>query len=114
VIGARLLPWAPLLLVAIAVGFNLFVFRAEVRMVAAPNDTSVHISMVRWAENRLRHGDLVFDGWFPRVSFGVAQFHHYQSLAPILGGAIALVAGAARTVAWSNYLLVSFWPLCVY
>jgi hypothetical protein len=22
--------------------------------------------------------------------------------------------GAARTVAWSNYMLVSFWPLCVY
>src|SRR6476660_826512 len=105
---------APLGLVAIAIAFNLFVFRAEVRSVFAPNDTSVHISMVRWAENRLANGHLVFDGWYPRVSFGLAQFHHYQSLAPILGGAIALVFGAARTVAWSNYLLVSLWPLCVY
>lgn len=113
-IGSRLAPFAPLLLVAIAVGFNLFVFRAEVRLVRAPNDTGAHISMVRWAENRLRHGHLVFDGWFPRVSFGVAQFHRYQSLAPIVGGAIALLAGAARTVAWSNYLLLCFWPLCVY
>ena len=105
---------APLLLVATAIGFNLFVFRAEVRLVGAPNDTGVHISMVRWAENRLRHGHVVFDGWYPRLSFGLAQFHHYQSLAPILGGAIALMIGAAHTVAWSNYLLVSLWPLCVY
>jgi hypothetical protein len=97
---------APLGLVAIAVAFNLVVFRAELRSVAPPNDTSVHISLVRWAENRLAHGQLVFDGWYPRLSFGVAQFHHYQSLAPILGGALALVIGAARAVAWSNYLLL--------
>jgi Bacterial membrane protein YfhO len=106
--------FAPLLLVAIAIGFNLFVLRAEVRRVAAPNDVSLHISMVHWAEQRLSHGKLVFDGWYPRVSFGNAQFHHYQSLAPIVGGAIALVFGAARTVAWSNYLLVALWPLCIY
>jgi hypothetical protein len=106
--------FAPLLLVAIAIAFNLFVLRAEVRGVAAPNDTGVHISMVHWAEQRLRHGQLVFDGWYPRLSFGVAQFHHYQSLAPIVGGAIAIIFGAARTVAWSNYLLVSLWPLCIY
>lgn len=105
---------APLGLVAIAIGFNLFVFRAELRSVAAPNDISVHISLVRWAENRLANGHLVFDGWYPRVSFGVAQFHRYQSLAPIIGGAIAVGVGAARTVAWSNYLLVCLWPLCVY
>lgn len=111
---AGLSVFAPLLLVSIAIGFNLFVLRAEVRGVAAPNDTGVHISMVQWAEQRLSHGQLVFDGWYPRLSFGLAQFHHYQSLAPIVGGAIALVFGAARSVAWSNYLLVSFWPLCIY
>lgn len=105
---------APLGLVAVAVAFNLFVFRAELRSVASPNDTSVHISMVRWAENRLGNGHLVFDGWYPRISFGVAQFHRYQSLAPILGSVLALAIGAARTVAWSNYLLVCLWPLCVY
>jgi hypothetical protein len=105
---------APLGLAVVAVAFNLFVFRAELRSVASPNDTSVHISMVRWAENRLRNGHLVFDGWYPRVSFGVAQFHRYQSLAPILGGVLALAIGAARTIAWSNYLLVCLWPLCVY
>ncbi len=101
-------------LVAIAIAFNLVVFRAELRSVYAPNDTGAHISMVRWAENRLAHGQVVFDGWYPRLSFGVAQFHRYQSLAPILGGVLALAIGAARTVAWSNYLLVCLWPLCVY
>ncbi len=106
--------WAPLLLVAIAIGFNLFVFRAEVRPVAPPNDTGAHVSMVHYAEQRLAHGKLVFDGWYPRLSFGVAQFHHYQSLAPIVGGAVARIFGAPRTVAWSDYLLVSFWPLCIF
>ncbi|MDQ1511073.1 MAG: hypothetical protein QOG50_2917 [Actinomycetota bacterium] len=111
---ARASRLAPLLLVATAIGFNLFVFRAEVRLVGAPNDTGVPISLVRWAENRLAHGHLPFDGWYPRLSFGLAQFHHYQSLAPILGGAFALAVGAAHSVAWSTYVLVSFWPLCVY
>ena len=47
---------APLLLVAIAIGFNLFVLRGELARVADLNDTGVHISMVRWAEHRLSSG----------------------------------------------------------
>ena len=105
---------APLLLVAIAVGFNLYVLRAELARVADLNDTGVHISMVRWAQHRLSSGSLVFDGWYPRLALGLPQFHHYQSLPHILGGAVATVVGAERTVTWSYYLLLSFWPLCMY
>jgi hypothetical protein len=105
---------APLLLVAIAVGFNLYVLRGELQRVTDLNDTSVHISMVRWAEHRLSSGSLVFDGWYPRLALGFPQFHHYQSLPHILGGAIATVVGAERTVTWSYYLLLSLWPLCIY
>ena len=105
---------APLLLVAIAIGFNLYVLRGELASVADLNDTGVHISMVRWAEQRLSSGSLVFDGWYPRLALGLPQFHHYQSLPHILGGAIATVVGAERTVTWSYYLLLSFWPLCLY
>jgi hypothetical protein len=104
----------PLVLVAIAVAFNLFVLRAEVRPVAPPNDTSVHVSMVRFAEQKLLDGKLVFDSWYPRLSMGLPQFHHYQSLAPIVSGAIATQFGAARTVAWSNYLLVCLLPVAFY
>lgn len=105
---------APLVLVAIAVGFNLYVLRGELAAVADLNDTGVHISMVRWAEHRFSSGSLVFDGWYPRLALGLPQFHHYQSLPHILGGAIATVVGAERTVTWSYYLLLSFWPLCLY
>ena len=105
---------APLLLVAIAIGFNLYVLRGELLSVANLNDTGVHISMVRWAEQRLSSGSLVFDGWYPRLALGLPQFHHYQSLPHIIGGAIATVVGAERTVTWSYYLLLSFWPLCLY
>jgi hypothetical protein len=61
---------APLLLVAIAIGFNLYVLRGELATVANLNDTGVHISMVRWAEQRLSSGSLVFDGWYPRLRSG--------------------------------------------
>jgi hypothetical protein len=109
--------WAilgPLACVALAVVFNLFLLRAEVRPVAPPNDTSVHVSMVRYAEDRILDGKLPFDGWYPRLSMGLPQFHHYQSLPAIISGAIATQFGAARTVAWSNYLLVCLLPLCIY
>ena len=47
---------APLLLVALAVGFNLYVLRGELARVADVNDTGVHISMVRWAQHRFESG----------------------------------------------------------
>jgi hypothetical protein len=105
---------APLLLVALAVGFNLFVLRGELAKVADVNDTSVHVSMVRWAEHRIESGQLVFDGWYPRLALGLPQFHHYQSLPHIIGGAFATVFGAERTVTWSYYLGLSLWPICMY
>jgi hypothetical protein len=105
---------APYGLVLIAIAFNLFVLRAETHPAAAPNDYSVHISLVRWVEQRFSHGRLAFDGWYPRIQLGLAPFHHYQSLAPIVGGLIATIFGAARTVAWSNYLLVATLPLSIY
>src|SRR5258706_7772388 len=104
----------PIALVAIAVLFNLFILRAEVRPVAPPNDTSVHVSLVRYAEQQIKDGHLVFDGWYPRLSMGLPIFHHYQPLPAIVGGAIATQFGAARTVAWANYFLLSLLPLSFY
>jgi hypothetical protein len=105
---------APLLLVALAVGFNLFVLRGELAEVADVNDTGVHVSMVRWAQHRIESGQLVFDGWYPRLALGLPQFHHYQSLPHIIGGAIATVFGAERTVTWTYYLGLSLWPICMF
>ncbi len=105
---------APLLLVALAVGFNLYVLRGELARVADVNDTSVHISMVRWAQHRWESGQLVFDGWYPRLALGLPQFHHYQSLPHIIGGLFATVFGAERAVTWTYYLGLSLWPICMY
>jgi hypothetical protein len=116
-LSSRRAEWSkflPLGLVAIAVLFNLFVMRAEVRPVAPPNDTSVHVSLVRFAEQRIQDGRMVFDGWYPRLSMGLPIFHHYQPLPAIIGGAIATQVGAARTVAWSSYLLLCLLPICFY
>ena len=74
---------APFFLFALVAGpvlWNLWVLRAERLEVSNLNDTSLHVSMVTWAEQRIRSGHLPFDGWFPRLALGTPFFHHYQSL----------------------------------
>jgi len=55
-------------------------------------------------------GHLPPDGWDPDLELGSSRFHHYQSLPHILTGYVATVIGSERAVAWSLYLLLSFWP----
>lgn len=99
---------------ALPVLFNLWVLRAE-RLFAHPlNDTSVHLAMVRWATERMQDGHLPFDGWFSRLSFGLPQFHHYQSLPHTLTGLLGLGIGPENAVMWVLYLGVALWPLAVY
>ncbi|MGZ5297717.1 MAG: hypothetical protein ACXWYT_12305, partial [Actinomycetota bacterium] len=107
---ARLLP---LLLVGVAVGFDLWTLRAELLDVWYLNDAGIHQSMVRWAAMRIREGHLPFDGWYPYLSLGASRFHHYQSLPHILTGAVSTIAGAG-TFRWSLYLLLCTWPIAVY
>ncbi len=104
----------PFVVVAAAVAFNLWVLRAEALPVRYPNDAAVHRSMVQWAADRIQGGHLPFDGWYPDLSLGSSRFHHYQSLPHVLTGAVATVIGSERAVAWSTYLLLSFWPFAVY
>ena len=94
----------PLGLVAIAVGFNLWVLRAEILPVLNLSDSAVHLSMVRWALDRMQEGHLPFDGWYPYLGLGSSLFHHYQSLPHILTGALSTIAWyrSARSFAWSS------------
>ncbi|MDP9301556.1 MAG: hypothetical protein M3P43_11795, partial [Actinomycetota bacterium] len=105
---------APLLLVALAVGFNLWILRAEVLPAKFLNDSSIHASMVRWAEHRIREGHLPFDGWYPYLAMGSSRFHHYQSLPHILTAYVSVLLGTHLVYQWSLYLLLSFWPVSVY
>jgi hypothetical protein len=103
----------PILLVAIAVGFNLWALRAELLDVWYLNDAGIHQSMARWVALRIREGHLPFDGWYPYLSLGASRFHHYQSLPHILTGAISTIAGPG-TFRWSLYLLLCTWPIAIY
>jgi hypothetical protein len=102
------------LLVAVAIEFNLWTLRAEAAPVTYQNDSVVHITMVEWARDRIEVAQLPFDGWFPNLGLGSAQFHHYQSLPHIVTGLLATVFGTEKTFAVLLYLLLCFWPLSVY
>ena len=105
---------APLAIVAIVVGFNLWLLRAEILPVLYPNDASVHLSMVRWALNRIREGHLPFDGWYPYLGLGSSLFHHYQSLPHTLTAGLALAAGPDWAFSITLYVLLASWPISVY
>lgn len=103
----------PLGLVVLTVAFNLWTLRDQVKDVLQLNDNSIHASMVRWAEDRIRAGHLPFDGWYPYLSQGASRFHHYQSLPHILTGALSVLFGGG-VFRWILYLGLSCWPLAVY
>jgi hypothetical protein len=105
---------APLLLVALAVGFNLWVLRAERVPLPNLNDSAVHASMIRWAHHRIATGHLPLDGWFPYFDLGASRFHHYQSLPHVLTAYLSFLIGTDRSFTWTLYLLLSAWPLSVY
>ena len=82
--------WVPLAIVALAVGFNLWVLRAEVLPVRQLNDSSLDQSMILLGPNWIEGGHLPFDGWYPYLGLGSSLFHHYQSLAHTLTAYLAL------------------------
>ena len=51
---------------------------------------------------------------FPYIALGSPQFLHYQSLAAVLTGVLAQIISPASAVAWTTYLLLGTWPICVY
>src|SRR5262245_31320007 len=107
-------PRWPLLVVAGVVLFNLVVLHAEARPVQNLNDSSVHRSMIAWAEQRIEDGHLPLDGWYPDLALGSSRFHHYQSLPHVLTGVVALAVGSERALSWTLYLGLALWPIAVY
>jgi hypothetical protein len=110
-------PWEkaiPRFLVGVPVLFNLWVLRSERLVVAYPNDSQTHLQMVQWATSMLSHGLLPFDHWYPHLSLGSPFFVQYQSASAVLAGALGLIVGAQSSYAWTLYLLLALWPLCVF
>lgn len=108
---AVLAPWG---LVALVVGFNLWVLRDERIPTQSGNDSEIHRNMVQWAVQRIQSGHLPLDGWFPDFGLGFPQFHQYQSLPHVVAAYVATVFGVDTTYFWSLYLLLALWPICIY
>ncbi|HTW98525.1 MAG TPA: YfhO family protein [Acidimicrobiales bacterium] len=108
--------FAPLLLVALAVGFGLLELRRELTPVAYLNDEAFHTEMVSFALQRLREGHDPLTSWFPLINLGSPVYLHYQSLPSIITALLALLTGASalHTFQWTVYLLLATWPISVY
>lgn len=112
--GARWRWHGPFTLVALAVIFNLWSLRGERLRVVYPNDSGMHLQMTTMAMDLLRHGISPYEHWYPLLSLGSSFFVQYQSFSAVLTGALSILFGPATTYAWSLYLLLSLWPVCVY
>jgi hypothetical protein len=106
--------FTPLLLVLIAVAYNLWVLRAQALTVEYPNDMSIHLQMITIAKDMLSTGKFPMGQWYPYLSLGSPFFVQYQSFSAILTGALGELIGVHHAIAFTLYLLLALWPLCVY
>ncbi len=97
-----------------AVAYNLWALRSQRLVVSYPNDSQTHLQMVQMARYFLARGELPFGHWYPNLSLGSPFFVQYQSASAVLTGIVSLAFGATQTYAWSLYLLLALWPLCIY
>lgn len=111
---SRLETLGPWLVVAATVVFGLYELRAQTQVLPYLNDNTLDEQMARFASARIFSGHLPLLSWYPYLGLGSPQFLHYQSLGATIVGVIGRVFGVDRTFAWSTYLLVACWPLCVF
>jgi len=110
----RFLRWVTFSLVTFPILFSLWVLRAERLPVAYPNDSGMHLQMTAFASSLFSMGTSPLDHWYPYLSLGSPFFVDYQSFSAILTGIVGHYFGVAQVYAWSLYLLLALWPLCVY
>jgi hypothetical protein len=103
----------PFVLVGLAIAFGAVLLVPELRHVHELNDSSLHASMARWAERRIRAGHSPFDGWYSYLGLGGPQFHQYQSVPHIITGYLSIPFGDG-VFRWIEYLLLVTWPIPVY
>jgi Gpi18-like mannosyltransferase len=108
--------WMPVAAVGLTCVFCLVILRGETSPAPTLNDSAFHLQMVRWADGQIGGGRVPLDGWYPYLSLGSAQFHHYQSLPHTLTAYAARATGASdeHTYLWVQYLLLALWPISVY
>lgn len=98
----------------LTVAFQLVVLRPELSSVQTQNDFGMHLSMVRWATERIGAGHLPLDGWYPYLGLGSPQFSQYPTFAHVVVAVVAQVFDAAASMRWAQYLALATWPIAVY
>jgi Gpi18-like mannosyltransferase len=108
--------WMPIAVVGLTCVFCLVILRGETSPAPQLNDSAFHLQMVRWADDQIGGGRVPLDGWYPYLSLGSAQFHHYQSLPHTITAYAARGTGTSDEHAylWLQYLLLALWPIAVY
>jgi Gpi18-like mannosyltransferase len=108
--------WMPIAVVGLTCVFCLVILRGETSPAPQLNDSAFHLQMVRWADDQIGSGRVPLDGWYPYLSLGSAQFHHYQSLPHTITAYAARGTGTSdeHTYLWLQYLLLALWPIAVY
>ena len=106
--------YGPFVILALSVGYGLFVLRAETSLVAYLNDEAFHLGMAQFASDLLRAGRDPLSAWYPLLNLGSPEYLHYQSLPAIVTGAAGIAVGVPRAFAWSVYLLLATWPISTF
>lgn len=102
------------LIVVVAVAWNLVQLRSQVLQVSYLNDSAMHEQMVRFASALFGDGRDPLTAWYPYLGLGSPQFLHYQALPALLTGLLGLVVGPNVAFGWTLYLLFALWPVSVY
>ena len=100
--------------IAAVILWNMWWLRSTTDKVAYLNDSTMHESMVRFANQALDSFHLPMTQWYPYLNLGSPQFLHYQGLAASVAGFLGLLFGSNSVFVWSLYLLIVFWPLVIY
>lgn len=98
----------------LAVAFNVVVLHGELRAAAYPNQSGVHAAMVRWADVQWSRGSVPFDGWWPYLSGGLAQFHQVESAPHLLTSILGFGLGANTAYRVALFALAALWPIGIY
>jgi hypothetical protein len=100
--------------VAAVIVWNMIWLRSTADQVAYVNDSTMHESMVRFANQALDSFHLPMTQWYPYLNLGSPQFLHYQGLGATIAGFLGLFFGPNNVFAWSLYLMIVLWPLVIY
>ncbi|MCI0780356.1 MAG: YfhO family protein [Chloroflexi bacterium] len=106
-------------LVLFAVAFNLYYLYPEVAGdVIARNDNVFHLLAIEMAVEAITQGQDFTDPWESSMGMGFPLFHYYQHLPQITLALVHVltlgVIPLADMLNWTNYLLLSLFPLSIY